>query len=92
MSRELQPGRLLIVQYECRCNQLAVLLSIDTRSKEKLFKVLILTDSTSEGVLKSAPANAQEVLAHQLYGISKLERGLYHPPSKVTHSPLLKGK
>ena len=39
MSRELNPGRVLIVQHQDRCNKLGILLNIDARSKEKLYKV-----------------------------------------------------
>ncbi|EFX64868.1 hypothetical protein DAPPUDRAFT_117769 [Daphnia pulex] len=42
MVREMNPGRVLIVQHQSRCNKLAILLSVDSRSKEKLYKILLL--------------------------------------------------
>jgi hypothetical protein len=52
MVREMNPERVLIVQHQSRCNKLAILLSVDSRSKEKLYKILLLVSGVFVGIYK----------------------------------------
>lgn len=84
MVRDMNPGRIMIVQHQGRCNKLAILLSIDSRSKEKLYKVLILVSGDSNPSSKE-----EDALWIKLLGIAQLEKGLYYPSSKVSHAVVL---
>lgn len=85
MVREMNPGRVLIVQHQGLCNKLAILLSIDSRSKEKLFKVLLLVS----GDCNSTGKKEEENVWTKLLGISQLQKGLYYPTSRVSHAVVL---
>ena len=85
MLKEMNPGRVLIVQHQGRCNKLAVLLSTDSRSKDKLFKVLLLVS----GDTSSASNKEDDAIWTKLLGISQLQKGLYYPTSKVSHAIVL---
>lgn len=85
MLKEMNPGRVLIVQHQGRCNKLAVLLSTDSRSKDKLFKVLLLVS----GDTSLASNKEDDAIWTKLLGISQLQKGLYYPTSKVSHAIVL---
>lgn len=84
MMREMNPGRVLIVQHQGRCNKLAVLLSIDSRSKEKLYKVLVLISGDGEPTSKK-----DDMIWTKMLGISQLKKGLFYPTSRVNHAVVL---
>lgn len=84
MMREMNPGRVLIVQHQGRCNKLAVLLSIDSRSKEKLYKVLVLISGDGEPTSKN-----DDMIWTKMLGISQLKKGLFYPTSRVNHAVVL---
>lgn len=81
MVKEMSPGRVLIVQHQGQCNKLAVLLSVDSRSKEKLYKVLLLVGGDSD----ARKLDSDEAWV-RLYGIAQLDRPPYYPTSRVSHA------
>lgn len=85
MVRELNPGRILIVQHQGKCNKLAILLSTDSRSKEKTFKVLLLVS----GDVTTSDKKDDDAIWTKLLGISQLQKGLYYPTSRVSHAVVL---
>ena len=80
MGRDMIPGRVLIVQHQGECNKLAILLSIDSRSKEKLYKVLLLTAASEDVATKN-----DDAIWVRLLGVSQLEKLPYYPTSRVSH-------
>lgn len=84
MVREMNPGRILIIQHQGRCNKLAILLSIDSRSKEKTYKILLLVSGDCDLAGKK-----EDSISTKLLGISQLEKGLFYPTSKVNHAVVL---
>ena len=81
MVRELNPGRVLVVQHQGNCNKLAALLSVDSRSKEKHFKVLLLTGDEACDKFEK-----QDAVLTKLYGLSQLNRLFYYSKFKVNHA------
>ena len=81
MVRELNPGRVLVVQHQGNCNKLAALLSVDSRSKEKHFKVLLLTGDEARDKFEK-----QDAVLTKLYGLSQLNRLFYYSKFKVNHA------
>ena len=79
MVRDMCPGRVLIVQHQGECNKLAILLSIDSRSKEKLYKVLLLVGG-------DVSTHDDEAIWVRLLGVSQLEKLPYYPTSRVSHA------
>ena len=84
MVREMNPGRLLIVQHQGRCNKLAILLSMDSRSKEKMYKILLLVSGDCD-----LGGKKEDSISTKLLGISQLEKGLFYPTSRVNHAVVL---
>lgn len=81
MMREMNPGRVLMVQHQGHCNKLAILLSIDSRSKEKLYKVLLLVSGDPDVTKKD-----DDAIWTRLLGIAQLEGAPYYPTSRVSHA------
>jgi len=79
MVREMNAGRVLIVQHQGQCNKLGVLLSTDSRSKEKLYKMLVLLGDSDAPMVDESSCT-------KIYGLSQIERGLYYPAFKVNHT------
>lgn len=78
MVRDMNPGRVLVVQHEGRCNKLGLLLSIDQRSK--VYKVLVLTSGDSKAQEKD------DASVMKISSVSQLENGYYYPTSKISHA------
>ena len=79
MVREMNAGRVLMVQHQGQCNKLGVLLSIDSRSKEKIYKVLVLVGD-------SDLSKVDESSCTKIFGLSQIDRGLFYPAFKVNHA------
>ena len=84
MVREMNAGRVLIVQHQSRCNKLAILLSVDSRSREKLYKILLLVSGDGELANKK-----DDMIWTKMVGISQLKKGFFYPTSRVNHAVVL---
>jgi antiviral helicase SKI2 len=51
--KELTPGRILLISHREHINKLGILLNVDTRKNERVFKVLVLCDEMQSSVASS---------------------------------------
>ena len=47
-GKALSPGRLVMLNYENHTNILGLILAVDVKSKQRMFKVLLCLDSSEE--------------------------------------------
>jgi len=80
MVREMNAGRVLMVQHQGQCNKLGVLLSTDSRSKEKIYKVLVLVGDANLSTVDESSS------CTKIFGLSQIDRGLFYPAFKVSHA------
>lgn len=81
MLKDMNAGRVLVVQHQGHCNKLGILLGIDSRSKEKLYKVLLLVSGDADAMKRD-----DEAVITRLLGIAQLEKAPFYPTSRVSHA------
>lgn len=62
--KELTPGRILLISHKEHINKLGILLNVDTRKSERVFKVLVLCDKMQSSVASSDKDKSKEQYEH----------------------------
>lgn len=62
--KELTPGRMLLISHMEHINKLGILLNVDTRRSEKVFKLLVLCDEVQSFVTSSDKDKSKEECEH----------------------------
>jgi antiviral helicase SKI2 len=63
-AKELTPGRIVLIIHKEHINKLGILLNVDTRRSERVFKVLVLCDEIQSSVTSSNAEKSKEQYEH----------------------------